>query len=90
MGLEPQHENEWFRSYRVELAPGEATELQTHKNPAVVIQVTDGLTHVTRVDGITEELDSIADWAWRDAGSPFLVRNIGTEPVAVVVNEGRR
>ena len=90
MSNEPQLENNWFRSYRVELAPGEATQLQSHLNPTVVIQVSDGVTHVTRMDGITEELDSMADWAWRDAGSPFLVRNIGTEPVAVVINEGRR
>lgn len=90
LGVVPQLENEWFRSYRIELAPGEATEMQTHHNPTVVAQVTEGLTHVTRVDGITEELNSMADWAWRDAGSPFLVRNVGTEPVAVVINEGRR
>jgi quercetin dioxygenase-like cupin family protein len=87
---EPQLENEWFRSYRVELAPGEATPLRHHHNPAAVVQVSDGLVHVTRVDGITQELDSMGDWAWRDAESPFLIRNVGTEPVAVVINEGRR
>jgi hypothetical protein len=32
----------------------------------------------------------MGDWAWRDAESPFLIRNVGTEPVAVVINEGRR
>jgi len=90
MGGEPQLENEWFRSYRVELAPGEATELQTHSNPTVVAQVSEGIAHVTRMDGITEELNSRADWAWRDADTPFLVRNVGTEPVTVVINEGRR
>lgn len=87
---EPQLENGWFRSYRLELAPGEATRLQTHNNPTAVVQVSEGLVHVTRVDGITEELNAIGKWAWRDPGSPFLVRNIGSGPVAVVVNEGRR
>ncbi len=87
---EPQLENEWFRSFRVELAPGEATPLRHHHNPAAVVQVSDGLVHVTRVDGITQELDSMGDWAWRDAESPFLIRNVGTQPVAVVINEGRR
>ncbi|MBT8146092.1 MAG: hypothetical protein KJN90_04520 [Gammaproteobacteria bacterium] len=90
VAAEPQLENRWFRSYRVELAPGETTALQTHHNPSIVVQVTEGLTHVTRSDGITEELDTMGDWAWRDADSPFLLRNIGTEPVAVVINEARR
>ncbi len=90
VAVEPQLENSWFRSYRLELAPGEATTLRTHRNPTAVVQVSPGLAHVSRVDGITEELDSPGDWAWRDSDSPFLVRNIGTEPVAVVINEGRR
>jgi len=89
MSVEPQLENAWFRSYRVELAPGEETSIQTHNFPSVVVQVADGLIHVTRSDGITAELDSRADWAWRDAKQPYLVRNVGTIASAVVINEGR-
>lgn len=87
---EPQLENEWFRSYRLELGPGEMTPQQSHENPTVVIQVSDGLTHVTREDGPTAELDDMGDWAWRDEGSSFMIHNMGTEPVSVVVNEARR
>lgn len=87
---EPQLENAWFRSYRVELAPGAETPLQTHGHPTLVVQVSDGLTHVSRADGITAELDAMGDWAWRDAHSAFTVRNVGTVPVSIVINEGRR
>ncbi|MCB1671466.1 MAG: hypothetical protein R3F41_03515 [Gammaproteobacteria bacterium] len=90
ISAEPQLENEWFRSYRIELAPGETTTLQTHQNPTVVVQVSDGLTHVSRQDGITAELDAMGDWAWRDANSPFQIHNMGAVPVSIVVNEGRR
>jgi len=87
---EPQLENEWFRSYRIELAPGEETEIQLHKYPSIIIQVTDGVTHVTRNDGINNELDAMGDFAWRKPDSPYIVRNTGKAPVAVVINEGRR
>ena len=87
---EPQLENEWFRSYRIELAPGEETSEQHHLNPSVVVQVSDGLTHVTREDGITAELTEMGDWAWRNPESMFRIRNAGNIPVSVVVNEARR
>ena len=87
---EPQLENEWFRSYRIELAPGEKTRMQTHDNPTVVLQVSDGLTHLTREDGLTAELDAMGDWAWRNPGSRFQIRNAGSQAIAVVVNEARR
>ncbi|MEX0618458.1 MAG: hypothetical protein WDZ76_13050 [Pseudohongiellaceae bacterium] len=87
---EPQLENPWFRSYRVELTPGESTELQQHDNPSVVVQVTDGTTHVTREDGMTAELDAMGDWAWRDARGAYRVYNAGDAAVEVVINEARR
>ncbi len=90
ISVQPQLENEWFRSYRIELAAGETTTLQTHQNPALVVQVTDGLAHVSRQDGLTAELDSMGDWTWRDANSPFQIHNMGAVPVTLVVNEGRR
>lgn len=85
---EPQLENAWFRSYRIELAPGEEARVQT-QNASVVVQVADGLIHVTRSDGITTELDARADWAWHGANQSFAIRNVGRAPTAVVLNEGR-
>ena len=62
-------ENAWFRSYRVELAPGEETQIQMHKLPSVVVQVVNGLLQVTRDDEVIDELDHPGDWAWRKAGT---------------------
>src|SRR5690606_12711719 len=48
----PTVENPWFRSYRLELPPGSTSAIQTHINPSVVVQVTDGIVHVSRADGM--------------------------------------
>lgn len=86
---EPQLEDAWFRSYRIELAPGEETEIQHHKLPSAVVQVVDGLLHVTRDDAVIDELDHPGSWAWRKAGQSYRVRNVGAIATAVVINEGR-
>ena len=86
---EPTVFNPWFRSYRIELGPGEQTELQTHNNHTVVVQGSPGIVHVTREDGFARELDSAGDWEWRKPGSPFLVKNMGSSRVIVAINEGR-
>ncbi len=90
MMTQPQVENDWFRSYRITLAPGESTPLQTHNNPSVVIQVTPGLVHVSREDGLTAELAAMAEWAWREEGASYTITNRGDAEVEVVVNEARR
>lgn len=87
---EPDLENEWFRSYRLTLAPGETSARQTHNNPSVVIQVGEGTVHVSREDGITAELTAMGDWAWREEGASYTISNMGNAAVDVVVNEARR
>ncbi len=86
----PQLENPWFRSYRLGLAPGEETPSISVANPVVVVQVTKGTAHVTRQDGLVEAIVDAGSWVWREANSPFSVRNVGTQPIEFVVNEGRR
>ena len=86
---DPDVINPWFRSYRLELGPGEQTEMQTHNNHTIVVQGSSGLVHVTREDGVDRELASAGDWAWRKPGSSFLVKNMGSSPVIVAINEGR-
>ena len=86
---QPQHENAWFRSYRVELAPGEVTSVQIHSLSSFVVQVADGLIHVERSDGITAELDARADWVWHDPNEAYVIRNVGRIASTVVINEGR-
>ena len=86
----PQLENNWFRSWRIELAPGASTPMQKHQQAGFIAQATPGLVHVTRDDGITSELDAPGDWAWQKTNVGYMVKNAGTSPVAVVINEGRR
>jgi quercetin dioxygenase-like cupin family protein len=86
---EPELENAWFRSYRVELAPGEETDVQLHQLPSVVVQVVDGLLQVTRDDQVIDELDHPGNWSWRKAGQSYSVKNVGGIATAVVINEGR-
>jgi len=90
MSSEPDIENPWFRSYRVELQAGEQTNIQTHDNNTVIVQGSDGLVLVTRADGVAAELDAPGDWTWRDPNSPFIVRNVGQTSVFVAINEGRQ
>jgi len=90
ISAEPELENPWFRSYRLELAPGESSSLRTPQNPGIVVQVSEGIVHVSRADGISNELTAMGDWAWRNAASPFQLHNPGTVPVTVVINEARR
>jgi len=89
-GLEPELENPWFRSYRLTLAPGESGRLQQHSHPVIVVQVSEGRTHVSRDDGITAELAAMGDWTWRESGSPFRLQNRSDVEVTLVVNEARR
>lgn len=86
---EPELENPWFRSYRVELAPGEETPMIQHSNPAIVVQVTDGHADVSKSTGYGADLMEMGDWTARAPNAPYRIRNAGTEPVTVVVNEGR-
>lgn len=90
VAVEPQLENDWFRSYRINLAPGESTSTHVHANPSVVIQVTEGTVHVSRSDGVTAELVAMGDWTWRKESAPYTITNRGQSAVEVVVNEARR
>lgn len=89
MDSDPGVYNPWFRSYEVELGPGEQTEMQTHANHTVVVQRTEGVVHITREDGLTRELNAAGQWEWRLPGAAFMVRNMGNSPVSVAINEGR-
>jgi hypothetical protein len=90
MKADPEIENPWLRGYSITLQPGESTNLQLHLNPSLIVQASEGLVHVTREDGITSELTSMGDWAWRAARSTYQVRNVGSAQVKIVINEARR
>jgi hypothetical protein len=82
--------NPWFRSWRMELAAGEQTTLQSHQNPTAIILANPGLVHVSRSDGHIHELARPGAWAWREADSAFMLRNVGEQTAIVVINESRR
>lgn len=86
----PQEENPWFRSYRIRLEAGQETPIQTLANPNVIVQVTEGVVHVTRPDGIVAELTAVGDWAWRDSQTPYRIANRGLAAIEIVINEARR
>lgn len=86
---EPTLENEWFRSYRIELPPGAATDTLRHQNDAMIAQVSAGRVEVTKPNGFGAELTREGDWTWRDSGAPYVIRNLGASSVSVVVNEPR-
>ena len=86
---EPQVENRWFRSYRMELEPGQETSIHRHQNPALIVLVTEGRAEVSKDNGFGAELVRMGDWTWRQPGSPYTIKNAGTAPISVVVNEGR-
>jgi quercetin dioxygenase-like cupin family protein len=86
---EPALENPWYRTYRVDLAPGQQTPVHRHYNPVLIVQVNDGKVHVTRDDGITAELTEMGQFTWRNPESPYQIRNTGTTPLGVVIVEAR-
>ena len=90
MEITPEIENAWFRSYRYELAPGEATAMQRHINPSFVILGNEGTVQVSREDGLARELAYAGEWAWREQGSAYQIINVGDSAVAIIVNEGRQ
>jgi quercetin dioxygenase-like cupin family protein len=90
LALEPQLENAWFRSFRLEIAAGESSADITHGYPVAIVQVSEGLLHVSRADGITSELKAAGDWAWRTAGQAYQIHNKADSPVVVVINEALR
>ena len=87
---EPQLENPWFRSYRLELAPGQETALIRQSNPGIVVLVTEGHADVSNEEAHGADLTRMGDWTWREAGTAYRIRNAGSAPISVVVNEGRR
>lgn len=89
MDREPELEDNWFRSYRYELAAGETTLTQLHHNPTVIVQANEGLAYVSREDGITRELTQAGDWAFREPGASYRITNVGDSPVIINVNEVR-
>ena len=55
----------------------------------LVIQVTDGLAEVLREDGFGDRLGTEGTYSFQDPGSTYRIRNAGSTPVGIVLNEAR-
>ena len=86
----PQLEDQWFRSYRLELELEESTPIIRHQNSGFITQVSPGMIHIEREDGITEELRRSGDWEWQRGEIAYRLTNVGNGPVSVVINEARK
>jgi hypothetical protein len=58
--------------------------------PGFLAQVTPGVVHIAREDGVKEELDRVGEWVWQNADLAYTMKNVGNQSIAIVVNEGRR
>ena len=86
----PQLEDQWFRSYRLELELEESTPIIRHQNSGFITQVSPGIIHIEREDGITEELRRSGDWEWQRGDIAYRLTNVGNGPVSLVINEARK
>ena len=83
----PELTNNWFRSYRFALPPGQSGT-HTHKTPAFLVKTSEG-TAVTQGARL-RALNDVGDWAFFDAGVAHEMRNTSTSTVEFVEIEVRQ
>jgi quercetin dioxygenase-like cupin family protein len=85
--LSPEYENDWFRSYRIRLEPGETTPVHEHHTPVVILQGTVGKG---TADGPMDwEFNKPGQWAFYDVGTAHTISNIGDTPMEYLEIEVR-
>ena len=85
--LEPELTNNWFRSYRITLEPGKATDAHEHKTPVVIFQAIAGKA---MADGPMDfEFNRPGQWAFYDAGVAHSVKNLGDAAIELLEIEVR-
>ncbi len=84
---EPELTNAWFRSYRVELAPGAATPPHTHGSPVVILQATQGTGMAE--GAMNFEFNEPGQWAFYDSGAEHVIRNVGASAIELLEIEVR-
>jgi hypothetical protein len=82
--LKPAAENDLYRAYAIQLAPGESSSALT-LGPGVRVVIGGAQVGVTRRDGTATLVDTSSHaWQWRDAGV-FELRNASNTSSALVV-----
>ncbi len=84
---EPELTNNWFRSYRIMLEPGETTGAHEHRTPVVIFQAIGGKA---MADGPMDfEFNRPGQWAFYGAGVEPSVRNLGDASIELLEIEVR-
>jgi oxalate decarboxylase/phosphoglucose isomerase-like protein (cupin superfamily) len=84
---EPELTNNWFRSYRVTLAPGATTDAHEHATPVVIFQAIAGKA---KANGPMDfELNRPGQWAFYDTGVGHTVENLGDAAIDLLEIEVR-
>jgi quercetin dioxygenase-like cupin family protein len=84
---EPELTNNWFRSYRVTLAPGATTDAHEHQTPVVIFQAIAGRA---MADGPMDfEFNRPGQWAFYDAGVAHNIKNLGDAAIELLEIEVR-
>ncbi len=84
----PEFTNNWYRAYRIALAPGERTAAHQHRAPVVILQATAGKG--AGAGAITWEFNEPGQWAFFDAGDPHAFLNSGSDRLELIEVELRR
>ena len=86
-GSEPELTNNWFRSYRVTLGPGEKTVSHEHTTPVVIFQAIPGKA---MADGPMDfEFNRPGQWAFYDASVGHTIKNVGDVSIELLEIEVR-
>jgi quercetin dioxygenase-like cupin family protein len=84
----PEFTNNWYRAYRIGLAPGERTAAHQHRAPVVILQATAGKG--AGAGALTWEFNEPGQWAFFDAGDPHAFLNSGSNRLELIEVELRR
>ena len=84
---EPELTNNWFRSYRVTLGPGQTTAAHEHTTPVVIFQAIAGKA---KAEGPMDfELNRPGQWAFYDTGVGHTIENLGDASIELLEIEVR-
>jgi hypothetical protein len=80
--MKPTSENDFYRAYRLTLAPGEASPLLT-LGPGVRVVLSGSLQRIDN-SGTSTTIDTARHaWQWHDGGA-YRLRNTGYSPAQVI------
>jgi mannose-6-phosphate isomerase-like protein (cupin superfamily) len=83
----PEVTNNWFRAYRLTLAPGEKAA-HTHRAPVVIFQATAGRGVAN--GPMRFDFTDPGEWAFYDTGVQHELQNTGDKPLQLIEVEVRR